>query len=86
MPGTKQVKQKVRHKQGIHDNLTRHRSAGAAASYQTIRRISAHSSASSWWHPGFKGLKLLQKVVPPLMDDIRDIVRDSLRAAGIPTK
>jgi hypothetical protein len=81
--GTK--KQKVTHKQGIHDNLIRHGSGGSVG-YQTIRRISANSAPSSWWHPGFRGLKLLQKVVPPLKDDIMDIMRDSLRAAGIPTK
>lgn len=83
--GTK--KQKVAHKRGIHDDLTRH-SGGPkkGASYQTIRRISAKSAPGSWWHPGFKGLKLLKKVVPSLNADIQDIVRDSLRAAGIPTK
>lgn len=82
--GTK--RQKVAHKRGIHDDLTRHSAGPRSASYQTIRRISAKSSASSWWHPGFKGLKLFKKVLPPIKADILDIVRDSLRAAGIPTK
>jgi len=78
-------KQRVTHKQGVRDDLIRH-SSGGRNTYQTIRRISSKSPPSSWWHPGFKGLKLFKKVVPPLKDDILNIVRDSLRAAGIPTK
>lgn len=43
-----------------------------------IRRLSA--SSSGWIHPGYKGLHLLKKLVPAMKEDIRGIMRDSLRA------
>lgn len=77
----------VEHKRGIHDDLIRHKATGArTARYVTIRRISGKSSPSSWLHPGFKGLRLLDKVLPMVRPDIVRVLRDSLRAAGLPVK
>lgn len=80
LTGGKRKKQKVRHKRGIHDDLVRRGkpSRRSSASYSTVRRISAKSSASSWMHPGFKGAGLLKKTLPKLKPEIRAILSDSI--------
>lgn len=84
--GTK-ISTRVQHARGIHDDLIRHASnRGQRSRYVTIRRISASSSATSWWHPGFKPLGLLKKTAPKIKADIAAILRDSLHAAGALTK
>jgi hypothetical protein len=77
------AKQSVQHKRGIRDDLIRRRTKGAkgsrgSVSYSTIRRISAKSSPSAWWHPGFKGAGLLKKTLQKLKPEINDILRDSI--------
>lgn len=72
-------KQKVEHKRGKYDDTIRTTNRGAAARYTTIRRISARSSPTSWWHPGFKAANVLERILPSLKKDIIAIVRDSLR-------
>jgi hypothetical protein len=82
VPGLGKVKQSVSHKRGLHDDLIRTRTKGrggrGSTSYSTIRRISAKSSPSSWWHPGFKGAGLLKKVLPKLKPEIAAILSDSV--------
>ncbi len=83
LPGFGKVKQSVEHKRGLHDDLIRQRTPGRAGSrssvsYSTVRRISAKSSPSSWWHPGFKGSGILRKTLPKLKTEIRAILTDSL--------
>lgn len=82
IPGLKKVEQKVQHKRGLHDDLVRRRTKvkgqRATVSYSTVRRITANSAASSWWHPGFKGAGLLKKTMPKLKTEIDTILRDSI--------
>lgn len=77
-------KQAVQHKRGVHDDLvrrsTRGPGGGISARYATIRRISSRSSASSWWHPGFKARRALDGVLPGAKREIAVIIRDAVAA------
>lgn len=77
-------RQEVRHKRGIHDDITR-RSTRArvdrwSVRYTTVRRISSRSAASSWWHPGFKARRALDDVLKGAKRDIAGIIRDTVAA------
>ena len=81
--GFRKVKQAVQHKRGLQDDLIRRRkkprgASRGSTSYTTIRRISAKSSTSSWYHPGFKAAGLLKKTLPQLKPDIAAILKDSI--------
>jgi hypothetical protein len=84
--GKPSTTQHVNHKRGIRDDLIRSSTKTSAkkssVSYSTIRRISARSSSTSWWHPGFRGKNLLRGAVDALKKDILQIMRDSLRMEG----
>ena len=55
-------------KNTMYDNLTRitkvYDSGKKHSQYITFRRVSDKSDPNSWIHPGYKGLKALDKVVP----------------------
>lgn len=79
-------KQQVQHKRGVHDDM--HRSATktgsrSSVSYTTIRRISANSASTSWWHPGFKAAKVLDKVLPSVKRDVAAIIRDAFATVRV---
>jgi hypothetical protein len=82
--GSKPKTQAVQHKRGVHDDLirrsTRGRGGGISARYATVRRISSRSSASSWWHPGFKARRALDGVLPGAKREIATIIRDAVAA------
>lgn len=89
MFGSSAVETSVEHKRGIHDDLLRTAVMGskrAISSYKTIRRISANSAATSWWHPGFKGVGVFVTIIPRLRREIEAIIRDAYRAAGLPVR
>ena len=75
-------KQSVRHKRGIHDDITRRSTRTRvdrwSARYSTFRRISTRSAASSWWHPGFKARRALDGVLPGAKKEIAGIIRDAV--------
>jgi len=78
--GFKARKQNVQHKVGIHDDMTRKatKTGGRTSmSYTTIRRVSANSSSTSWWHPGFKAAHVLDKVMKGVRGDVAAIIRDA---------
>ena len=78
--GLKAKKQQVQHKRGIHDDVMRKSTKTgkrSSTSYTTIRRISARSAATSWWHPGFKAARVLDKVLPSVKRDIAVIIREA---------
>lgn len=52
-------------------------------SYKTIRRISNRSDPKSWIHPGFKGLKLFEKLAPRIKAEAVDALVAELKAAGV---
>lgn len=74
--------QQVRHKRGIHDDMTRRstrtRGGGWSASYSTVRRVSSKSPASSWWHPGFKARRVLDDVLPRARREIAAAISGAL--------
>jgi hypothetical protein len=79
--GMSPKKQKVQHKRGIHDDMTRRSTKTGSRSsntYTTVRRISLNSATTSWWHPGFKAAHVLDKVLPSLKRDVAAILRDAL--------
>ena len=83
----KRVTTQVEHKRGIHDDLIRTASTTATGrvhnEYTTIRRISANSAPTSWWHPGFRGVQILKTVMPRLQKDIEAIIRDACTSVGL---
>lgn len=77
--GLKPKKQQVQHQRGIHDDLMRKAKPGSrSGSYMTIRRVSTNSAASSWWHPGFKAQRIIEKVLPSIKRDVSAILRDAI--------
>lgn len=48
----------------------------------TFRRLSTNSPASSWTHPGYKGLRLLETRANSLRATARKVVVAELKAAG----
>ena len=81
--GDKLVASKVQHKQGIHDNVIRTAIAGSRSKYQTIRRISEKSDPKAWWHPGFVGVHLFDKVTPKVRREAIKILVSAFSAAGL---
>ena len=82
--GLSPKKQKVQHKRGIHDDMMRKSTktgSRSSMSYTTIRRLSANSSSTSWWNPGFKAAHVLDKVLPNVKRDVAAIIRDAFAAA-----
>lgn len=80
--GLSPKKQKVQHKQGVHDDLIRSATktgSKSSVSYTTVRRISAMSAATSWWHPGFKAAHVLDKVLSSVKRDVAAIIRDAFK-------
>ena len=80
--GGQQFKTVVEHKRGIYDDLLRTAVQGSKkviTKYQTFRRISANSAATSWWHPGFKGAHLFDRILNRLRPDISAILHDSYK-------
>jgi hypothetical protein len=75
--GMSKTKQVVQHKRGLHDGLTRTKTAQGSR-YSTVRRISANSDPSSWMHPGFKGSHILKNTLPKLRRDIEQIVKEAV--------
>ena len=55
------------HKNKKHDGLTRivrsYQSANQSQ-YYTFRRVSNNSDPMSWWHPGYKGVKIADNLMP----------------------
>lgn len=84
--GTKTVTTQVSHKQGITDSMTRTAKmvgSRAVGSYQTFRRISGNSDSAAWWHPGFKGVRLLPKLRSEIQSVAKDMFKAELRAKGV---
>ena len=76
--GLKPKKQQVQHKGGTQDNLMRKAKSGSrGGSYMTIRRVSSKSASTSWWHPGFKAQRIIEKVMPSIKRDVAVILRDA---------
>ena len=87
--GGKKVPVNVQHKSGTQDQMIRTASKAGSktvAKYTTIRRISANSNPTAWWHPGFAGLHLMEKVETDLKDDIKRIFEDVFRSNGLKIK
>ena len=66
------------HKRGIYDDMLaqKHRyEKSTGITYTTWRRLSATSDASSWFHPGFKPLRLF----PGVADEVRKLAPKLLR-------
>lgn len=80
--GSKVVRQDVKHKQGIHDDMKRVRGPAGNRRYKTIRRISNNSSPFAWMHPGFTGVNGFAKIKKTLQPQLRAVVTDALRSAG----
>lgn len=78
---------KVRGGRGDSDQMIRRgfKQGGAVRNaYSTIRRISQRSPASSWWHPGFKGVHLFPKVLKALPKyEINIILLQAFQSVGL---
>lgn len=74
-------KQKVAHARGITDDIMKQ-----GGKYTTIRRISANSPPSSWWHPGFKGRMLLKKLDPRIQRLTLNILKTAFIDEGFKVK
>jgi hypothetical protein len=73
-------KQQVMHKGGIHDSMIRKSTktgSRSSVSYTTIRRISMNSASTSWWNPGFKAARVLDKVMADVKPDVSAIIHDA---------
>lgn len=46
--------------------------------YMTFRRVSDKSDAASWWHPGFKGTKIAEELMPFAEKTFMDILTTNL--------
>lgn len=57
-----------------------------SGSYITIRRISTRSPPSSWIHPGFKGIKLFDKLASKIKAEAINGVTAELNASGLKAK
>lgn len=87
--GTSSIDTTVQHKRGIYDDMIRTakwKKSRAESTYHTIRRISAESAPTSWWHPGYKGAKLFKKIRAEVERTARHILIDQLRLAGVKAK
>lgn len=71
----------VRHKRGIADDMMRRGNV-----YTTVRRLSAKSAPSSWWHPGFTGRHVLKKTSPAIQKAITVVLRNALTDSGFGVK
>lgn len=80
--GEKQVDTSVTNKTGIFSHLQR-QSTGKAATYSTLRRISKNSAPTSWWHPGFQGVHIFDKVQGQIKETAEEILKDSLKKQGL---
>lgn len=81
--GDKIIPTAVQHKRGLYDDMIRTASnVSSGGQYRTIRRISENSDATSWWHPGFRGVHIFDKVMPTLEPTLKTILSDSLKNAG----
>ena len=72
---------RVKHKRGIADDMMKR-----GRTYVTIRRISTKSAPSSWWHPGFRGRHVIEKVTPDIRAATRRILIDTFADLGIKVK
>jgi len=80
--GGQKVPTQVQHKRGIYDDMIRTAVSGGGGQYRTIRRISANSAPTSWWHPGFKGVKLFNKLKASFKPLARQTIISELQAEG----
>lgn len=79
----------TRTKQGIYDDMFRtQRKVGkrTQTQYKTIRRISARSAPTSWWHPGYEGVQGMREVGKELESVAERIFKDELRKEGLDVK
>lgn len=89
MIGGQGVTTRVKHRQGIHDDLLRTAVYGhgkAISTYRTFRRVSANSDPLAWWHPGFHGVKIFDKIAPTLEADVKREVVAMLAQRGLKVK
>lgn len=56
-----------KHKSNIYDGLQRIVKSyqnSTQSQYYTFRRVSNNSDAGSWWHPGYKGARIAESIMP----------------------
>jgi hypothetical protein len=80
--GSTMVKTAVHHVAPLTQGMRRP-NGPKSAKRLTIRRISAASAATSWWHPGFRGVHILRDVLTDVNLDLQAIITDAYRTLGV---
>lgn len=72
------------HKSGIYENMkkvTKTYDKATQNQYMTFRRVSDKSDPSSWWHPGFTGVKAIDIVEPFARDTFQKVLNRNIKDA-----
>jgi len=72
------------HKSGIYENMkkvTKTYEKAKQNQYMTFRRVSDDSDPSSWWHPGFPGIKAVDVVEPFAKRTFQQVLNRNIKDA-----
>lgn len=67
------------HHSGIYENMIKVPQGQGKHQYFTFRRASNKSDPKSWWHPGFKGIKVAPSVRNFAEKRVEQLLKDSFR-------
>ena len=72
-----------KHKNNVYDGLQRivkSYQGTNQSQYYTFRRVSNNSDPTSWWHPGFTGVRIAEKLMPFAQQTFVDTLTSNLSA------